>query len=56
MTDRQEKLRGILRDLNAAKDAMYEVQQRLEAEGFVRKSNTLMNMIYNIEEFQNSRG
>ena len=51
--EKRAKFRDIVDDLNEAKDRIYQVVGELESAGMIRDAKQLMNMLYNIEAFQN---
>lgn len=51
--NQSKKMREIMDDVNAAKDRLYEVHNKLLEAGFERKANSCFNLILKIEEWQN---
>ena len=48
-----EKLQKLLNEANEAKDRLARVAEKLEEEGFSRKAQSCMTLVYKIEEWQN---
>ena len=48
-----EELQRILSEANEAKDRLARIADKLEEEGFARKAQSCMSIVYRIEEWQN---
>lgn len=55
MASKDQEYERILSEANQAKDRLYNVAEQLREIGKIRKANSLMTLIYNIEEWQNRR-
>lgn len=53
--ERREEYERVLSEANKAKDVLYEVAQKLESLGYIRKSQSCMTLLYTIETWQNRR-
>lgn len=53
--ERREEYDRTISEANKAKDVLYEVAQKLESLGYIRKSQSCMTLVYTIEKWQNRR-
>ena len=53
--DRDAEMKKILADVNAAKERLAQVAEKLEEAGFIRKAKSCMSLVYQIEEWQNRK-
>lgn len=53
--ERRDEYNRVLSEANKAKDVLYEVAQKLESLGYIRKSQSCMTLVYTIETWQNRR-
>lgn len=53
--ERREEYDRVISEANKAKDVLYEVAQKLESLGYIRKSQSCMTLVYTIETWQNRR-
>lgn len=53
--ERREEYDRTISEANKAKDVLYEVAQKLESLGYIRKSQSCMTLVYTIETWQNRR-
>jgi len=54
MADRDQVYEDILSEGNQAKDRLYQMIEELREIGKIRKANSLMTIIHNIETWQNT--
>lgn len=53
--ERREEYDRTISEANKAKDVLYEVAQKLESLGYIRKSQSCMTLVHTIETWQNRR-
>lgn len=53
--ERREEYDRTISEANKAKDVLYEVAQKLESLGYIRKSQSCMTLVYTIETWQRRR-
>ena len=53
--ERKEEYERTISEANKAKDALYEVAQKLESLGYIRKAQSCMTLVHTIETWQNRR-
>ena len=53
--ERREEYDRTISEANKAKEVLYEVAQKLESLGYIRKSQSCMTLVYTIETWQNRR-
>ena len=53
--ERREEYDRAISEANKAKDVLYEVAQKLESLGYIRKSQSCMTLVHTIETWQNRR-
>ena len=53
--EHREEYDRTISEANKAKDVLYEVAQKLESLGYIRKSQSCMTLVYTIETWQNRR-
>ena len=53
--ERRDEYNRVLSEANKAKDVLYEVAQKLESLGYIRKSQSCMTLVHTIETWQNRR-
>lgn len=53
--ERREEYERTISEANKAKDALYEVAQKLESLGYIRKAQSCMTLVHTIETWQNRR-
>ncbi len=53
--ERREEYERAISEANKAKDVLYEVAQKLESLGYIRKSQSCMTLVYTIETWQRRR-
>ena len=53
--ERREEYERAISEANKAKDVLYEVAQKLESLGYMRKSQSCMTLVYTIETWQRRR-
>lgn len=53
--ERREEYERAISEANKAKDVLYEIAQKLESLGYMRKSQSCMTLVYTIETWQHRR-
>ena len=53
--ERREEYERAISEANKAKDVLYEIAQKLESLGYIRKSQSCMALVYTIETWQRRR-
>lgn len=53
--ERREEYERAIGEANKAKDVLYEIAQKLESLGYMRKSQSCMTLVYTIETWQRRR-
>ena len=53
--ERREEYDRTISEANKAKDVLYEIAQKLESLGYIRKSQSCMTLVHTIETWQNRR-
>ena len=53
--ERREEYERVISEANKAKDVLYEIAQKLEGLGYMRKAQSCMTLVYTIETWQNRR-
>lgn len=54
MTNREEQINKALAEANQAKDRLWEIADKLEELGAVRKAKSCRTLVYRIEEWQHT--